>query len=121
MNIFLWILQGLLALHTLAGAVWKFSKTAEQTMPSLGVIPQPIWLAMSVLEMICAIALILPALNPSFSKLVPIAAIVIAGEMLAFCAIHVVSGNAANLGPMVYWLVVAVLCSFIAYGRLTGS
>jgi hypothetical protein len=39
MNILLWILQILLALHTAMGAVWKFSHSAEQTMPSLKAIP----------------------------------------------------------------------------------
>ena len=31
MNIFLWVLQIILALHTAVGAVWKFSHSAEQT------------------------------------------------------------------------------------------
>jgi len=118
MNILLWILQGLLALHTLAGAIWKFSKTAEQTMPSLAAIPQPAWLSMGVIEILCAVALVLPAVNSSFGKLAPIAAIVIAVEMLAFCAIHIASGNVGNVGPMIYWLVVAAICGFIAYGRM---
>jgi hypothetical protein len=117
-NIFLWILQGLLALHTLAGAAWKFSKTAEQTMPSLGAIPQPVWLAMSVIEILCAIALLLPALNSSFGGLAPMGAIVIAVEMVVFCVLHIASGNRGKAGPMIYWLLVAGICALIAYGRL---
>jgi hypothetical protein len=116
MNMVLWGLQILLALHTLAGAAWKFSKTAEQTMPSIGAIPQPVWLAMSLIEILCAVALILPAFT-SFNKSAPIAAILIAVEMLAFCALHIASGNIGNIGPMIYWLVVAVICGFVAYGR----
>lgn len=46
MNIGLWILQVLLALHTVMGSVWKFSNS-EQTVPSLSAIPHGIWLAMS--------------------------------------------------------------------------
>jgi hypothetical protein len=73
-----------------------------------------------VLEILCAMALISPALSSSFNKLAPIAAMAIAGEMLVFCALHIVSGNLSNIGPMAYWLIVAILCSIIAYGRMTG-
>lgn len=116
MNILLWVLQILLALHTAIGAVWKFSHSAEQTMPSLGAIPNVAWLAMSIIELVCAVELLLPAFNKSLGFLAPIAAILIAAEMLFFCLLHLVSG-AAGYGPMIYWLVVAAVCAFIAYGR----
>ena len=47
MNILLWILQILLALHTTMGAVWKFSNS-EQTVHSLSAIPHGVWLTMSL-------------------------------------------------------------------------
>jgi hypothetical protein len=116
MNILLWILQILLALHTAMGAVWKFSHSAEQTMPSLKAIPHGVWLAMSVFELLCSLALILPAFNKPLAILAPIAAVCIAAEMLLFSGLHIRSGD-ANYGPMIYWLVVAAICAFIAYGR----
>jgi hypothetical protein len=116
MNILLWVLQILLALHTIIGAVWKFSHSAEQTMPSLKAIPHGVWLAMSVFELLCSLALILPAFNKPLAHLAPIAAACIAVEMLLFCGLHIYSGD-ANYGPMMYWLVVAAICAFIAYGR----
>jgi hypothetical protein len=116
MNIFLWILQILLALHTVMGAVWKFSHSAEQTMPSLKAIPHGVWLSLSVVELLCSVGLILPALNPSLTGLAPIAAVCIAAEMFLFCGVHLYSGD-ANRGPLIYWLVVAALCALIAYGR----
>ena len=117
MNIFLWILQILLALHTTMGAVWKFSHTAEQTMPSLKAIPNGAWLTLAGVELLCALCLILPAFHKPLVLLVPIAAICIALEMLLFCAMHLFAGN-TNLGPIAYWLVVLALCAFVAYGRL---
>jgi len=36
--------------------------------------------------------------------------------MLLFSVVHLYSGD-ANYGPMIYWLVVAAICAFIAYGR----
>jgi DoxX-like protein len=115
MNILLWVLQVLLALHTTMGAVWKFSNS-ERTVPSLTAIPHGVWLAMSVFELLCSLALILPALNKPLAILAPIAAACIAVEMLLFCGVHIYSGY-AEYGPMIYWLVVAAICAFIAYGR----
>lgn len=115
MNIFLWILQVLLSLHTIMGALWKFSNS-EQTVPTLNVIPHSLWLALSILEIICAIMLILPALRKNLRSLVPKAALLIALEMIAFCIIHLNSGS-TDYGPMIYWIVVALICGFIAYGR----
>ncbi len=117
MNIALWVLQILLALHTAIGAVWKFSNPPEKTMPSLGVIPQPAWLGMSVVELLASVALVVPLLHEPWAIAVPVAALVIAAEMLLFTALHLASGDKSR-GPMVYWLVVAALCAFVAYGRL---
>ncbi|HKI98522.1 MAG TPA: hypothetical protein VKB51_08635 [bacterium] len=116
MHKLLWVLQLLLALHTALGAVWKFSNPA-QAVPSLAAIPPGVWLAMSVLELLCCVGLVLPALNKSLAILAPIAAVFIAAEMLLFCGLGLVSG-APNYGHMAYWLVVAAICAFIAYGRV---
>lgn len=115
MNIVLWVFQVVLALHTAMGAFWKFSNS-EQSVESLKVIPHGVWMAMMVLELLCSLCLILPVINKSWGIAAPIAAIFIAIEMLAFCALHLASGN-GNYGHIVYWLVVAAICAFIAYGR----
>lgn len=116
MNILLWALQILLALHTAVGAVWKFSHS-EQTVPPLKAIPHELWLVMAVIELLCSLGLVLPALAGPAAVLVPIAAACIAAEMLLFCALQIRSGD-ADYGHMAYWLVVAGVCGFIAYGRL---
>lgn len=114
MNIVLWVLQILLALHTVMGAVWKLSHS-EQTVPSLSAIPRGVWRGMSVFELVCALGLIATAYAP-LAVLAPFAAVGIALEMLFLCAVHLRSG-ATRHGQMIYWLVVAVLCAFIACGR----
>jgi hypothetical protein len=115
MNILLWFLQILLALHTVIGAYWKFSNS-EQAVPSLTAIPHGVWLAMSIIELICSLCLILPAFKKSLAILAPSAALFIVAEMLFFCGIHIYSGE-ANFNPVIYWLVVAAISAFIAYGR----
>lgn len=116
MNILLWGLQILLALHTVVGAVWKFSNS-EQTVAALKAIPHQAWLAMAVIELLCSVGLVLPALSKQLAILAPIAAICTAAEMLLFCGLHIRSGD-ENYGHVVYWLVVAAICAFIAYGRI---
>ena len=115
MNILLWVLQVLLALHTVLGAVWKFSHSS-QGLPSLAAIPPGAWLALSALELLCALGLVLPALRKPLALLAPLAAGCIAAEMLLFSGLHLLSGDAGH-GQLVYWLVVASVCAFIAYGR----
>lgn len=117
MNVFVWVLQVLLALHTLMGAVWKFKNSVEETMPTLKALPQGAWSALSVVEILCALALVLPALHKPLGFLVPIAALIIAAEMLLFTGLHFASGS-REIGPVIYWLVVAGLCGFTAYARL---
>ena len=116
MNLVLSTFQAVLALHTAVGAVWKWSN-GEQTMPSLAAIPHGIWLSLSVVELICAIALIVPIVTQRGASLVPIAATVVGAEMLLFSGVHLASGSAI-FGPVIYWLVVAAICTFIVYGRL---
>ena len=117
MIILLWTLQGLLALHTVMGALWKLGNTAEQAVPSLSAIPHGVWLAMSGFEIICAACLLLPAIVKPLRIALPLAAIGIALEMLAISALHIASGD-PSFGPVIYWLVVAGLSGFIAYARL---
>lgn len=116
MNALLWILQVLLAVHTMAGAIWKVSHS-EQTVPSLRAIPHGGWLALTAFEVLLAAALLLPALSRPLARLAPVAAACLVGEMLLFSGVHLASGD-GNRGQLVYWLVVAVVCAFVAWGRL---
>lgn len=81
-------------------------------MPSLAAIPSGVWLAMSIVELLCAVGLVLP-----IGYVAPISALVIAIEMVSITGVHLLAGS-SSYGPVVYWLVVAVVCAIIAYGRL---
>src|SRR5687768_15713381 len=115
MNILFWILQSLLALHTAAGAVWKLSNSQE-IMPSLTVIPNWAWRGLSAVELVLSVCLIVPAFYKPAAFLVPLAAVLVAVEMLAFSGLHLSWGE-KNHSPMIYWLVVAAYSLFVAYGR----
>lgn len=115
MKIFWWVLQVLLALHTAMGAVWKLSNS-EQGVPSLAALPHAVWLGLGVVEAACVVLLLAPVVRRSLGRWVPLAAGVVAAEMVVFCGVHLASGVAAH-GELVYWLVVAALCGLLAYGR----
>jgi hypothetical protein len=117
MNVTLWILQILIALHTAAGAAFKYSRTPEQTMASLKPLPQGLWMAMSVVELLCVLALVVPAFSKKLGGLVPVAAGFVVVEMLVFSALHVSSGP-QSYGPVAYWGTVAAVCAFVAYARI---
>jgi hypothetical protein len=115
MNIGLWILQVLLALHTVMGALWKFSND-ERSVPSLSTIPHGMWTALSIVELFCAVALLAPAASRRLGRWVPVATGVIAAEMLLFCVVFLLA-RATTYGELVYWIVVAAFCAFLIYGR----
>jgi predicted membrane protein len=115
-NVLVSFLQVLLALHTAVGAIWK-SSNSEKTMPSLGAIPHGVWLSLTGLELVCAIALVVPLFDKRAAILAPLAAAFVAAEMLFFSGVDLASGS-SSIGPVLYWLVVAAVCAFIVYGRL---
>lgn len=115
MNIVMWILQGVLALHTAVGAYWKFSN-AENSVPSLSGIPHWLWLLLIPLEILCAIGLVIPAALEGTGKLVIAAATLVALEMVMFMAFHFRSENGAS-SQVLYWAGVAAVGLFIAFGR----
>lgn len=116
MNIFLWIVQILLAIHTALGAFWKFSNPVE-AMPTLQEISYNGWIALSVAELVCVVVLFAPLFKKRLNLLVPAASTLIAAEMLFFSWLHLSSGN-SDKGPVIYWMVVAVVCAFLATMRL---
>jgi hypothetical protein len=115
-NVFLGFLQVFLALHTAVGAIWE-SSNSEQSIPSLAAIPHAVWTSMVALDFVCAIALVAPLFDKRAAIAAPIAAAIVALEMLYFSGMHLASGS-TSLGPVIYWLVVAAVAAFIAYGRL---
>jgi hypothetical protein len=114
MIMLVWILQVLLGLHTLMGAVWKFTNSA-QSVPSLRAIPHGVWMGLSVAEIACGLSLIVATFYRPLAQLAPLAALLVGVEMLAFCGLHLSSGHEQH-GQMIYWLVVAGLSAFVAYG-----
>lgn len=117
MNILLWVLQVLAALMYGASGVMKifmFDKISED-VPSFGALPREAWMGLGILELVCAVGLIVPAAFHWQPKLTVVAAVVLATESLVFIGVHV---RYREIATIIMCVVLGLLMSFIAYGRM---
>ena len=68
-----------------------------------------------VLELLCALALVVPAVTARLALLAPIAGVCLALEGVAFAWLHYSYGE---YPPLVVTLLLATLAAFVAYARL---
>jgi len=117
MNILLWVLQVLAALLYGASGVMKvfmFDKISAK-VPSFGALPREAWMALGILELVCAVGLIVPGAFHWRPSLTVVAATVLAIESLVFIGVHV---KYHEITPIVMSGVLGLLMAFIAYGRM---
>ena len=117
MNILLWVLQLLAALLYGASGVMKvfmFDKVS-QDVPSFGALPREAWMALGILELVCALGLIVPAAFHWQPRLTILAATLLSVESLVFVGVHL---KYREVTPMILSGVLGLLMAFIAYGRM---
>ena len=117
MNVLLWVLQVLAALLYGASGVMKvfmFDKISGD-VPSFGALPKEVWTALGMLELVCAVGLIVPAAFHWRPVLTVAAATVLAFESLVFIGVHV---KYREIAPIIMCIVLGLVMAFIAYGRL---
>ncbi len=117
MHTLLWVLQALAALLFGASGVMKvfmFDKVSEG-VPSFGALPREVWTTLGVIELVCAVGLIVPAAFHWKPTLTVVAATVLAIESLLFVWVHV---QYRETPPIIMSAVLGLLLAFIAYGRM---
>ena len=117
MNTLLWILQALAALMYLASGVMKvflFDQVSGD-VPSFGALPRNAWMALGIVELVCAVGLIVPGVFRWRPGLTAAAATVLALESGVFIWVH---ANYREIGPIVFSAVLGLLMAFVAYARL---
>ena len=117
MNILLWILQVVAALIYAASGVMKvfmFDKVSGD-VPSFGALPREAWMALGILELVCVVGLIVPAVLHWKPSLTVVAATILAIESLVFIGVHV---KYHEIPPIIMSGVLGLLMAFIAYGRM---
>jgi hypothetical protein len=119
-NIILWIVQILLALLALVGGWYKvFAFQVVATIPSTSALPRGGWTAIGVFEVVCAVLLIVPVAIKWLPATTPVvAAAVLALESLALAVMYArYSLSLAATNPLVYVVPMAVMATFVAWGR----
>lgn len=117
MNTLLWVLQILAALLYAASGTMKvfmFEKVSHD-VPSFGALPRQAWTVLGIVELVCVIGLIVPALLRWHPELTIVAAAILAVESLVFIFVHV---KYREVSTIIMVVVLGVLMAFIAYGRL---
>jgi uncharacterized membrane protein YphA (DoxX/SURF4 family) len=116
MNICLWVLQIVAALLYGSSGVMKvfMFDTITEGVASFGALPRDAWTALGILELVCAVGLIVPAALRWRPSLTVVAASMLAIESLVFVWVHVQYGE---VPPIVASSVLGLLMTFIAYGR----
>ena len=116
MNALLWVLQVLAALLYGASGVMKvflFDRISGD-VPSFGALPREGWTALGVLELVCAVGLIVPSALRWQPRLTVLAAAALALESLVFVWVHL---RYREVAPIVMSVVLGLLMAFLAYGR----
>jgi uncharacterized membrane protein YphA (DoxX/SURF4 family) len=117
MNILLWVLQVLAALLYGASGIMKvflFDKVSEDVR-SFDALPREAWMALGILELVCTVGLIVPAVFHWRPALTVVAAAVLAIESLVFIGVH---AKYREMTPILMSGVLGLLMAFIAYGRM---
>lgn len=117
MNVTLWVLQVLGALLYAASGgmkVFMFDQVSGD-VPSFGALPRQAWTALGIIELLCVLGLVVPALLHWQPRLVGVAAAVLALETVVFVWVHI---QYREVGPMVMSAVLGLAMAFLAYGRL---
>lgn len=121
MNVLLWVLQVALALFSFMGGqyeVFHFDELAK--MAQTAALLRGGWGALGVFEMVCAILLFIPVAARWMPVLTPLAAAALALESLALAVIFAQYSLALTAtNPLCYVVVMAVVATFVAYGRFT--
>lgn len=123
MNILLWVIQIALTLLNLAGGSYKLFQYDELAkVPAAGALSRGAWGALGVLEIVCAVLLVVPAALKWMPVLTLLAAAVLTLEDLALAVLYGrYSLDVAVSNPLVWAAVMALLAAFVAYGRYALS
>ena len=94
--------------------VFMFDKISEDAR-SFDALPREAWMALGILELACAVALVVPAALRRKPALTVLAATILAAESLVFIGVH---AKYDEMTPIILSGGLGLLMAFIAYGRM---
>jgi hypothetical protein len=116
MKILLWVIQILLAIWNLMGGSYTIFNYMNLRAPAVKTLPASFWVALGALQIIAAIALLIPGKLVRVPKLNAIAAAYI--FVFALSGI-IIFAQYAGFPGMLWAVIPAALAAFVVYGRLT--
>lgn len=116
MNVLLWVLQILLALYCGMGGFWMVRTAQQLGLASTNALPAAAWQSLGVLQIVCAVGLVLPSAVGVMPELSVLAAAGLAVLMLGTSAI--LKAKSLMSTGMLWAVVPALLAAFVAYGRI---
>lgn len=114
MNILLWTLQILLALWNVIGGIFTFSNYDKIKGAMATNLPKSVWMTIAVLQVLFALGLIVPGAFRVMPNLTPISAVYLGLNALTGCVLF---AQYSGFPGMLWGVIPAILCAFIAYGR----
>ena len=114
MSVALWTVQGLLALLFLGLGLMKLTMPLDDPAMTMG-LPVPLFRFIGLVEVLGAAGLVLPGLTKIRPGLTPFAAAGLTLVTIGATAFHLLHGD--GLAMASFPLIVALLSSFVAYGR----
>lgn len=117
MNVFLWILQGLLAAAFLAAGVMKATQPKEKLAPNLPWVndfPVAAVKLIGISQIAAALGLVLPGLTGIAVILTPLAAVGLGLIMVLAAVYHIRKGEYSSI---VVNAVILIIAAVIAWGR----
>lgn len=116
MNIFLWILQALLAWLAVAGGVYQIFKfdQLKKGVNAMRKLPRGVWTFLGAIGCLAGVGLILPGALDLMPELTVIAAEILAVQSLVISALYLYYRDRA---PLPYSLIMTALAVCVAYGR----
>lgn len=117
MNVFLWILQGLLAVAFLAGGTMKATQPKEKLVANFTWVtdfPSGAVKLIGITQLAAALGLVLPALTGIAVILTPLAAVGLGLTMVLAAIYHIRKGEYSSIAVNA---VILILAAVIAWGR----
>lgn len=121
MAIGLWVLQVLIAIFCVMGAMWRFSnfEQAAKSVASIRALSRTTWNVIGIFEVLCALGLILPGLLGVTLVITTLCAAALCIELLLITALHVrfFSLTLRATNPAVWAFSFAILSGILALAR----
>jgi hypothetical protein len=120
MNILLWILQVALAWLCIAGGAFQIFKIEDlrKGVASMRALPRGLWAFLGAFGCVAGLGLVLPGVMHVLPGLTAIAAAAAAGHSILISGFYLYY---RDFSPMIYSVAMAVMATFISYGRFVLS